>query len=539
MKLRDEFLEFIHDRWLQGTAKVFVPLTALISIFAVVAGRLDILWVGIYVFVVIFLIVNSLYILLAQEKMPAIEVPGKGAIVKRVPKFMLLIPYARAVLVISILLIPFFGFVAPVNRPVKAFLYGTPTLTPSSTATPTQTLTPTSTTTNTPTSTVTATSTPKAQGVYYMIVLDASEQMTEAFDGKTKWTAANESINAILEGLEPGANYGLVTVGGSASAEAVDPCNEPSNVRSFFAPRPNISGQIAQLEPVGGGSLYSAFVLAKNQFDGLPQNTVRMLIFITGSSDACENRDEWKELERLLTIDDTTDVKLYSEIIILDEDGFTARSLMENISSRSENVNVQVPQNLRALQQASTTVITNVNIYIDNTIANYPTLTPVVTPSLTQTPRPVTPTLTPTITTTPTITQTIGAPTTMLTWTPTVTPVTPSATAVQPTTVELLSATYLTQGIGCQIDVQVRVNGSPATGTFHVRNDFYAPGDSSAYPQTTLQLGTNWASAFSLSNLITLGGDKPEYYQHEVWFEYNGVQSNHLTGLFCPGIPPP
>ena len=241
-----------------------------------------------------------------------------------------------------------------------------------------------------------------------------------------------------------------------------------------------------------------------------------------------------------MKLNDATGVKLYSEIIILDEKGgFTAQSLMQGISDRSRNVNVQVPQDITALQQASTTVITNVNMYINDTIANYPTLTPVITPTLTLTPKPGTPTLTPTITTTPTITLTTGAPTTMLTWTPTVTPVTPSATAVQPTSVELLSATYLTQGIGCQIDVQVRVNGGPAAGTFHVRNASYASGDSTAYPQTTLQLGTNWASIFNQSNLIKLSGDKPEYYQHEVWFEYNGVQSNHLTGLFCPGIPPP
>jgi len=540
MKLRDEFLEFIHERWTLGTISISVLITVLVSILSFVAGRLDILWVAIYAFVIIFLILNSLYILLAQEKMPVIEVPGKGAVAQRVAKFSLLIPFARVVLIVSILLIPFFGFVAPVNRPVTDLIYGTPTLTPSITLTPTQTLTPTPTVTNTFTPTPSATATPKAQGVYYMIVLDASAKMADPFDGKTKWDAANETIHAILEGLEPGANYGLVTVGGSASVEGDNLCNEPSNVRSFFAPRPNVSNQITQLQPVGGGSLYTAFVLAKNQFEGLPENTVRMLIFVTGSSDACESQDEWKDLARLLTINDESGVKLDSEIIVLDgKGGFTAQTLMEKISSSSDNVNMQVPQKFSALQQSATTVITNVNAYIKNTIANYPTLTPIVSPTLTLTPVPGTSTLTPTITTTPTLTLTTGAPTTALTWTPSVTPVTPSATLVPPTSVELLSATYLTQGIGCQIDVQVRVNGVPATGTFHVRNDYYAPGDSSTYPQTTLQLGTNWASTFSQSNLITLGGDKPEYYQHEVWFEYNGVQSNHLTGLFCPGIPPP
>jgi len=540
MKLRDEFLEFIRDRLPQGAAKISVPLTALIAVFSAISGRLDILWVSIYVFVIVFIILNALYILLAQEKMPAIEVPGKGAISQKVPKFSLLIPYARAALVIAILLIPLFGFVPPVNQPVNVFLYGTPTLTPTITLTPTQTLTATPTVTNTFTSTPSATPTPKAQGVYYMIALDASVKMTEAFDGRTKWDAANASINAILEGLEPGANYGLVTVGGSAFAEGVDPCNEPSNVKSIFAPRQNVSDQIAQLQPAGGGSLYSAFVLAKNQFEGLPENTVRMLIYITGSSDACAGRDEWKDLERLLTISDDAGVKLYNEIIILDEkNGIATQSLLEKISSLSDKVNVQAPQSFPALQQASAAVVTNVNIYINNTIANYPTLTPEISPTFTLTPKPGTPTLTPTITVTPSMTLTTGAPTAMLTWTPTITPVTPSATPVPATSVELLTASYVSQGIGCQIDVQVRVDGGPAVGTFHVRNAFYAPGDSSTYPQTTLQVGTNYASMFSLSNLITLGGDKPEYYKHEVWFEYNGIQSNHLTDLFCPGIPPP
>ncbi len=540
MKLRDEFLEFIRDRWPRGATKISVPITLLISIFSVVSGRLDILWVSIYAFSIMFIILNALYILLAQEKLPAIEVPGKGAIAKKIPKFSLLIPYARIGLIFAILLIPFLGFVPPVNQPVNVFLYGTPTLTPSITPTPSQTLTTTPTQTQTSTPTLSATPTPKAQGVYYMIVLDASAKMTQAFDGQTQWDAANESITAILQGLEPGANYGLVTVGGSAFAEGVDPCDEPSNVTSFFAPRQKVSEQIAQLQPMGGGSLYTAFVLAKNQFEGLPENTVRMLIYITGSSDACERRDEWKDLERLLTINDDAGVKLYSEIIILDEKGgIVTQSLLEKISSLSSNVNVQVPQNLAALQQASITVVTNVNVYINNIIASYPTLTPEISPTFTLTPRPGTPTLTPTITVTPSLTLTTGAPTTALTWTPSVTPVTPSATPVPATSVELLSVTYISQGVGCQIDVQVRVNGEPAVGTFHVRNDFYAPGDSSAYPQTTLQAGTNWASQFSLSNLITLGGDKPEYYKHEVWFEYNGIQSNHLVDLFCPGIPPP
>ena len=172
MKLRDEFLEFIRDRLPQGATRISVPIIVLISIFSTISGRLDILWVSIYIFVVLFILLNSLYILLAQEKLPAIEVPDKGSIARRVAKFSLLIPYARISLIVSILLMPFFGFVPPVNQPVNVLLYGTPTLTPTIILTPTQTLTATPTVTNTFTSTPSATPTPKAQGVYYMIVLD-------------------------------------------------------------------------------------------------------------------------------------------------------------------------------------------------------------------------------------------------------------------------------------------------------------------------------------------------------------------------------
>jgi von Willebrand factor type A domain len=539
MKLRDEWLEFIHDRLPQWIARIFVPILVLVSIYALISNRSDILWVSIYIFIVTFVILNALYILLAQEKAPAIVAANKGAF-GRVAKFSLLIPPARIALLLAILLMPLFGFVAPFSQPITVLLNGTPTFTPTITLTPTQTLTPTATATNTFTVTPSATVTPQKQGVYYMIVLDASSKMTEAFDGKTKWDVARDSINAILAGLEPGANYGLVTIGGTSSGEGVDPCNEPSNVRSPFAPRQNISDQIAQLQPLGGGSLSTAFSLANDQFAGLPENTVRVLIYITNSSDACASRNEWQELGKLFADNDKAGVKLHTEMIVLDQNLKPAdQNTLKGINSLSKNVNLQIPQNISALPQVYATALSNIGVYINKTIASYPTSTPIVTPTLTVTFKPGTPTRVPTITLTPTVTQTTGAPTTALTWTPTVTPVTPSATPVQVTSVKLLNVTYLTQGIGCQIDVQVQVNGGPATGEFHVRNDSYAPGDSTAAPQTTLQVGTNYASTFGFTNQLTLSGDKPAYYQHEVWFEYNGVQSNHLKNVVCPGIPPP
>ena len=540
MNLRDEFLEFIHDRWTQVVTKISVPLIVISSIYSIIAGRLDIFWLGIYSFVVLFILLNAVYVLVAKEKLPAIEVPGKGSKARSIAKYSLLLPYAMLGLVAAILLIPFFGFVAPFRQPVDIFMYGTPSLTPTITSTPTQTPTQTLTSTSTVTLTPTATGTPRVQGVYYMIVLDASANMTEAFDGKPKWDAALESVTAILEGLEPGAKYGLVVVGGTPSAEDVDACNEPSAVKNFFSIRKNVSDQMAHLQPVGGGSLDTAFVLARNQFEGLPHNTIHVLLYITGAKDACASRDEWQELERLFKTRSDAAADVDSEIIILDQDsGFDAQSVAQRLDGLSENVNVQSPQNLAELQQSNKNVIANVRSYITTTVASLVTNTPTATSTITLTPKPGTPTLTPSITVTPSMTATLGVPTTIFTWTPTITPVTPSSTAVSPASVELLTVTYVTENVGCQIDVQVRVTGGPATGTFHVRNDSYTPGDSTTYPQTTLQVGTNWASLFSLGNMLTLSGDKPAFYNHEVWFEYNGVQSNHLKNLFCPGIPPP
>src|SRR5574342_857287 len=67
-----------------------------------------------------------------------------------------------------------------------------------------------------PTATIIRTAAPPsvASPVYYMFVLDASENMKMSFDGKTSWEAAREAADTILEGLEPGANYGLVVIGG-------------------------------------------------------------------------------------------------------------------------------------------------------------------------------------------------------------------------------------------------------------------------------------------------------------------------------------
>jgi len=112
----------------------------------------------------------------------------------------------------------------------------------------------------------------------------------------------------------------------------------------------------------------------------------------------------------------------------------------------------------------------------------------------------------------------------------------PSSTfTAAPSSVSLLAVNYLTTGVGCQVDVQVKVTDSSATGTFHVRNESMGADGVVSLP-ITLQTGTNWLSAFSVSNLLTLPGDQQQYYLHEIWFEYNGVETNHLEDLICPGL---
>jgi hypothetical protein len=114
---------------------------------------------------------------------------------------------------------------------------------------------------------------------------------------------------------------------------------------------------------------------------------------------------------------------------------------------------------------------------------------------------------------------------------PTETPTSSPPTGTPTPRVELLSVKYLQSGAGCQVDLTVRVTGSAASGAFHVwhAND---PLAGQAEARTILPVG------MSAGHLITLGGLEPKSYTHEVWFEYNGVQSNRLKGLICPGLTP-
>lgn len=421
------------------------------------------------------------------------------------------------------------------------------TPTPTATTAPTVTLVPTETpASRTPLPTVTPilqpTPTPLSNAVYYMIVFDASRRMSNIFDGGSKWDAARETVEAILAGLEPGANYGLVSIGGSHSTEGSDPCSEPSVTRLPFSTKTELTERLNTLELAGTGSISTAYALAQEQFVGLSRNTIRVLIYISNSSDGCTDRDEWSELQRQLEYNAKVKEDFYSEIIIVDQKIDPAiQKLANRYAKADDKVNIQFLQNNAGVSDAANLVLTNVSNYVQETVATRPTESPLLS-SYTLTPGTTTATFTPSITSTPTLTYTptitttptIGPTATITpTWTPSSTP---SATfTASPSSVSLLAVNYLTRNEGCQVDVQVKVTGSDATGRFHVRND-RMDAEGLVSQQVTLPTGTNWVSSFSLNSLLTLPGEQPQYYLHEIWFEYNGVTTDHLEELICPGL---
>lgn len=401
------------------------------------------------------------------------------------------------------------------------------------------------------------TPTSPASSVFYMIVLDVSAQMNEPFAGRTRWEAAREATETILNGLEPGAQYGLVTIGGSATNEGIDPCNQPSVARMPFSARSAVLDHVSQLQPAGGGSLYTAFFLARQQFEGLPASMVKALIVITDGVDECPGQNEWLRLESLIKAMDEAGPEFHSEIVVLAE-GLDPQSaaVVKRIDESSSFVNFQLPTDQALLQLAGETVLGNVGSYVNSVLDARPTETPdalrfTLTPESglptntlsassytytpipgfeTNTPGPSSYTLTPrpgTATFTPTVTFTPVPRTATMTLTPTLTR---TPTPTQPPTVELLSASYRTTGIGCQVDILVTVSGSAATGSFHVMNSSNAP-TGEVFQQVILPLGT-----YS-NNIVSLTGNRPESYFHEVWFEFDGVESNHLKNLKCPFVP--
>ena len=526
MKLRDEFLVLIQDRWAWARNGVSISLPAIISVLLAIQGKPNVLIVGLYIFFFLLIVINSIYVLVVKDKEKYIFVGDKKKYSAKYPSLQL---WAIWSLILTNVLTLAFIFLPPLNKTFVIVAYGTPTPTATLSPTPTQTLT----ITPSPTITLTPSPQPISDLLYYMIVLDASEKMNESFHGQSKWHVAVNTLIQIINGLNPRAHYGLVIVGGSNSSGLGDPCGDPSTPAIPFSnsnmARETVWNHVGNLQPQGGGSFYRAFTLAKTQLEDLSRDKIRTLIYITGSSDNCETEDEWNAMKNIVDIPDTT-VGIFSQIIILDNNGLKSQTLADKFNSLSKNVNAQAPQTIQDVQDGVTivNVVKNVNIFVENEIVARATDIP-SNPNLTFTPSS---TLTPItgFSTPPSPTSVlIILPTNTLTAIPP-TPIPPPSATLAPF-VEILSYSYLQTGIGCQADITVRVSGSDAKGSFHVWNASYqSEGD--IYPPTTLQVGTY--SGY----LVTLGGLEPQYYRHDVWFEYNGTSSNRLTNLICPNLTP-
>jgi len=372
-------------------------------------------------------------------------------------------------------------------------------------------------------------------------VLDASTAMTQSFDGKTRWDAANELLNTLMARMVPGANYGLIVVGGSPLTEGLDPCNEPSVASASFSTQQKTMAKVSGLTLDGGGSFYNGFRLAHDQLEGLPKNTIRELVLISSPRDACDSRNEWADLEKFLKAN-SSGMGFYSEIVILDGGKDTnSNKFFSQVGLTYDDVRVRLAKNFNELQQVGDITSSALSRYEARmNLAGQPDIS--LVSSFTLTPRPVTPTVTsdtPTMTSTPTSTYTptvtLTPPPATLTATSTSTSTPTRTPTYSPSSVTLLTVNYLTSGVGCQVDVQVSVSGNIAVGKFHVKNASMT-GKGQEYSQMTFQVGTTWVSAVSPLNLLTFPGDQQQYYAHEIWFEYNGVDSNHLNQLVCPGL---
>jgi len=524
--LREEFFELIKEsktRWLGGGG---LAISGILAFFTGIQGKPYILKVTVYTLIVTYIFVVSFYVLIARKKTPSVfRISNPSESEKEIPKYQSLRPFGIGGIVLSIALAGLFVLVPPVNEPVRYVINGTPT------PTPTQTLPP-----------PTATATHRASDyIYYAFILDASESMNETFDGQNKWSTAINAAVSIIDGSNRDAHFALYTVGGSGPNQASDPCLNPSGVEVPSGGWGEVYTRLAQLQPGGGGSFKAAFNLAKTDLQSLPLEAIRSITFITGIEDSCQGRDALKDLKYAIQDIDTIDIR--GEIVLLDDDGARTQEIMDYLNSLSENVNVQAPQTIQVLYNITVqNIVVNINKFISIELPKRAPESPIMTDPPINNTEVSTPVLsqpdtqsssTPTSPPAPVPTKTATAiPTKTDTPIPTSTPTPPPPTAAP--VVQLISPpTYLGPDAtpGCQIDITVNVSGSAATGSFHVWNANFGPaGD--VYSTTTLPVGTY------NNNLVTLGGNAPEFYVHKVWFEYNGVTSNVLENLICPGLTP-
>jgi len=426
-ELKNELDELKKDKELWKTTVTAIPLPAIISFILSINGKPQVLKVGLYIYAFSFIVLTAKYILTAKKTLTTNDFLSGTSESKIVDKYPSLHRYTWGVVGFSVVLTLLFVFVPPVNSTVVQLINGTPTATASVTPLPTSTFTPTFTSLPSPTPTT------LSDATYILVVLDASAAMQEPFDTQTKWDAALRSVRGIMDGLDPLARYGLVVIGGEPAQSGDDPCREPSNLKVPFGNRAAVSSAIDQLQPAGGGSLYTAFILANNQFRSLPSGANGTMIYITGSSDICD-QDEWAALKKFLQIPGAGGVvaQLFSEIIMIDNDQALTRTIQDQLEAVSLNLNVQAPPSIFYITQINNTVINHFDERIAIIATNLPTIAPTLpllsTATSSPTPLPGVPPVIPPLPTNTNIPPT-NTPTFTRTFTPTFTKsVTPSFT---------------------------------------------------------------------------------------------------------------
>lgn len=158
--MKEEITDFLRDRFAQQSNGTYISLTVIFSLLTILKNDLSLFKLGLFIFLLILIVSNSVYILIQKDKSESI-VDSKGNIksiaiktypgLKTLSKVGLLL---SGVMLVSLISLPDFRIIAvPANT-------ATPTNTNSPTATSTITLTPTSFVSDTPTETSTPTITP-------------------------------------------------------------------------------------------------------------------------------------------------------------------------------------------------------------------------------------------------------------------------------------------------------------------------------------------------------------------------------------------
>ncbi len=161
--MNEEIVELLRDRFAQRSNAAYISLPVIFSVLSSIQGNVHLLKLGLYLFLLAFISLNSIYILIAQKSRPGILDRNGNRIEILVPKYPTLHILAKAGLVVSVIML-ISGFFIPEFRGIASSLSTeTPTATVTSVSiseTPTATLSPTSTQTISSTTTPTLTSTP-------------------------------------------------------------------------------------------------------------------------------------------------------------------------------------------------------------------------------------------------------------------------------------------------------------------------------------------------------------------------------------------